>query len=87
MNETATLEIGSEAADGYSIEIVNGFNDGSDEYTSRYVQYVLHGVEDVRIEDPYNTGLSPNSIVHVDFSNGGTEHFHGVITEIYNTEA
>lgn len=85
-NQRNSIVLGEKGTGEFSVTIRRGLNDGSDEYTRKYVEYVCHGVVDLDIDDPYQIGGGELSLIRVSFSSGGHEHIHGVICEVETDE-
>jgi len=86
MPRTETVRIGPRKPDkGYTLQIVRQYNT-VDDVTSQnavYVKYIVTGVVDVDIQDPYNMGSNePESLIGVYFDSGHREYINGVIEDI-----
>lgn len=82
-NDLAEITLGPRTDDGYTLTIVRGYDDGTTDYVHNIVEYTLRGVEDVSIQDQYDSG-GEVSYFDVDFVNGARIRLDGVVSEISN---
>lgn len=80
-NGGQSVELGDRDADGMTVEILRGFYDGS-EHTTTFLKYICHGVDDIDVQDPWNTGAEKNCTIGVTFADGSREYLNGVIVDV-----
>lgn len=81
-----TLNLGDPSGDGLTITIIRGFDDGTEEYTKKVLTYVCHGVKEIDVDDPWETGGGRCCHIRVSFSTGEQMYLTGVVKDVQNSQ-
>jgi hypothetical protein len=81
-----TISLGPDTTDGFQASAIRVFDIDESMYYHNAIEYDLSGVESIRMDNPEAVGFEADNLIHIDFVNGKSIHFMGVITEAEPTE-
>lgn len=79
---TATIELGPKDQGGYHAKATRALSDRNGPYYHNWVDFDLFGVSEIRMDKPETKGFEGDNLIFVEFVNGESITFMGVITEV-----